>query len=132
MILGIVLSACSGYNRGLKDAQTVGRYKVDYRKLPTIPNDTVIVEIVLFDVKTNKPIGFYKPKFSLNEHVNKVIEGNKCTAFFSKDELPKNIFLELHHLNKHPMNIFIDKSRSKKFNYVFVTIYLAEDSRAIL
>ncbi|WP_380935290.1 hypothetical protein [Sphingobacterium bambusae] len=128
----ILYASCSPYNRNLKEAQTFCRYKVDYLKSSSLQKDSAIVEIVLYDIKNNTPIDFYKPKFSLNEHANKVIAGNKCTAIFSKKELPKFIFLELHHLNKHPVHIYLDKSRARKNNKFLVTVYLADDSRAIL
>ncbi|GEM_PF-2158477 len=124
-----LLSGCSTYNRSKTDGAIVGRHKMDYQLDKQVSNDSTLLIIELFDFKTDSAIAFHKPQFSLNSYQHKTIEGNTCTAKFSKTEVPKEITLELPSLKKHPYFFRIDPSKLKNNNKISVKIYLAEDQR---
>ncbi|WP_037494097.1 hypothetical protein [Sphingobacterium deserti] len=101
-----------------------GWYEEKYRMDDSISEDSVRVEIVIFNADDSSPIDFQGVHFSLNEYNNKVIKTNRCVAKFAKRDLPHVIYLEAYQLNKVPVRFMTDKKKLQNKNSVYFKAFL--------
>lgn len=122
----VLFTGCSSSQKFSDNDHITGTYRAVYVKDNSVSKDSVWIKIELYDIITGKPLNFENPMTTLNEYPNKVIVDNYCIAYFHRKEVPKSIFLELHHAGKHPKTFFPILKKNKQ---IIFKAYLAKDTR---